>query len=95
MWAAAEPFARLTCQPESWQVADGRDETGNWCRLTFDTGERYQVWEDQGRLTIRSVSRDQAVEYTLDPEEADALAQALIDAAREIPGSVLTLTVAE
>lgn len=95
MWAAAEPFARLTCQPESWQVADGGEETGNWCRLTFDTGERYQVWEDQGRLTIRSVSRDQAVEYTLDPEEADALAQALIDAAREIPGSVLTLTVAE
>ena len=31
----------------------------------------------------------------MDPEEADALAQALIDAAREIPGSVLTLTVAE
>lgn len=96
MWAAAEPLRELVCQPESWALTDNYAlEEGSRWRLTFDTGEKYQIWMDKGRLVIHSSSRGQALEYAIDPDEGARLADQMEEIAHTIPGSIITLTVAE
>ena len=95
MWAAAQPLKDLTCQPESWTLTENyaREEGNRW-RLTFDTGDKYQVWLDGGTRVVYSAVQGRALEYVVEPEEGARLADEMEQIAQTIPGSVITLTVA-